>query len=79
MTALDEQIAGKKAFTITYALNDDASCPAMIEHETYTVTYKAEAATYTLDVPTRPNYAFLGWWYGDDQLTGPDGISFGQI
>ena len=78
VTALDQQLAGNKTFTLTYDLCDDTSCPAKVANPNYTVTYKAEAATYTLDVPTRPNYTFLGWWYGDGQLTGPDGVSFGK-
>lgn len=78
VAALDTTLAGTKTFTITYNLNADTSCPATVTNTAYTVTYKAEADTYTLDVPARPNYTFLGWWYGDDQLTGADGVSFGK-
>lgn len=78
VAALDKLLAGEKTFTLTYDLNADASCPATVEHETCEVTYKAEEGSYTLDVPARPNYTFLGWWYGDDQLTGANGVSFGK-
>ena len=37
-----------------------------------TVTYDSE---YTLTKPTKTGYTFLGWYYGDTQLTGENGKS----
>lgn len=44
--------------------------------ETVTVTYKN--GTFNLAVPTRTNYTFLGWWYGNTQITDGSGASLGE-
>ena len=79
--ALDEHLAGTATYTLIYDLNDDDGIPASLPEgiTSANVLYKdPNNTTFTLDVPTRPNYTFLGWWYGDTQITAGNGVSFGQ-
>ena len=76
---LDEVLAGRKTYELTYDLNDDGGVQAALPDgtlETVTVTYKD--GTFNLAVPTRANYTFLGWWYGNTQITDGSGASLGE-
>lgn len=76
---LDEVLAGRKTYELTYDLNDDGGVQAALPDgtlETVTVTYKG--GTFNLAVPTRTNYTFLGWWYGNTQITDGSGASLGE-
>ena len=79
VAALDTLLAGTKTYELTYDLNDDDGVQAALPDgtlETVTVTYKD--GPFTLAVPTRVNYTFLGWWYGNTQITDGSGASLGQ-
>ena len=76
VAALDEQLAGNKTYELTYDLNDDDGVQAALPEgtpDTATVIYKGDP--FTLAVPTRANYTFLGWWYGNTQITDGSGAS----
>ncbi|MBO5481253.1 MAG: InlB B-repeat-containing protein, partial [Clostridia bacterium] len=56
------------SYTVTYDVNDGDELTTTEK----TVTYDSE---YTLTKPTKTGYTFLGWYYGDTQLTGENGNS----
>lgn len=66
---IDELAADTLEITLTYEVNDgDALDPS-----TTTVKYKNTAPTQ-LAIPTRKNFRFDGWYLGEKQLTGVDGV-----
>lgn len=76
VAALDELLAGTKTYELTYDLNDDDGVQAALPEGTLGtvgVTYKG--GIFTLAVPTRANYTFLGWWYGNTRITDGSGVS----
>ena len=64
---IDELAADTLEITLTYDVNG-GTLPNDIT--SMTIKYKAE---YTLDVPTRKNFRFDGWYLGQTQLTDSDG------
>ncbi len=55
-------------YTVTYDVNGGDELTTTEK----TVTYDSD---YTLTTPTRTGYTFLGWYYGDTQLTDENGKS----
>ena len=58
-----------KNYTLSYQLNDTPSTAAVNPNAGFT-SYTVETANYTLAMPTRTGYNFLGW-YRDAGLTTP--------
>ena len=66
---IDELAAGTLEITLTYEVNG-GTLPDDVTSKR--IKYKAD---YTLDVPTRKNFRFDGWYLGQTPLTSPDGKS----
>ena len=66
---IDELAQDTLEITLTYDVNG-GTLPDGVTSKN--IKYKA---AYTLDVPTRKNFRFDGWYLGQAQLTGPDGAS----
>ena len=67
---IDKLAAGTLEITLTYDVNDGTLPDGVTSNKR--IKYKAD---YTLDVPTRKNFHFDGWYLGQTQLTSPDGKS----
>lgn len=79
VAALDTLLAGTKTYELTYDLNDDDGVQAALPEGTLgTVTVIYKGGSFTLAVPTRTNYTFLGWWYGNTQITDGSGASLDE-
>ena len=66
---IDELAQGTLEITLTYDVNGGTLPDGVASKK---IKYKE---AYTLDVPTRKNFRFDGWYLGQTQLTGPDGQS----
>lgn len=69
LETVDAAAAGKLQITITYDANGGT-----VAHESTKVLYQYEGTpSFVLDVPSRANYTFDGWYLGETAITDADG------